>query len=174
MRVVFLLRSTEIKPLFYRFVENDFSLLNDFSLSYPFHTAGVVAAAVSGAKLGEHCWGCRQLHRHCWGCERPPPHPTTVDRITTKRTQRMYDFPHSLSCVSTLSPLPSSPPLLPPLFSARLLPNLDDHCWGCSCSRCLAPRWASTAGVVIAPRQTLLGLRETAAAPHTRRPHLTK
>ena len=44
MRVVFLLRSTEIKPLFYRFVENDFSVLNDFSLSYTFHTAGVVAA----------------------------------------------------------------------------------------------------------------------------------
>ena len=69
MRVVFLLRSTEIKPLFYRFVENDFSLLNDFSLSYPFHTAGVVAAAVSGAKVGEHCWGCRRAKVDTAGVE---------------------------------------------------------------------------------------------------------
>ena len=75
MRVVFLLRSTEIKPLFYRFVENDFSLLNDFSLSYTFHTAGVVAAGrrsqggdgtagvvarshTLAGKAGGHCWGC--------------------------------------------------------------------------------------------------------------------
>ena len=58
----------------------------------------------------------------------------------------MYHFSQSLTCVSTLS----SPPLLPPSFSALLPPDLDNHCWGCSCGRCLAPRWASTAGVVVA------------------------
>ena len=90
MRVVFLLRSTEIKPLFYRFVENDFSVLNDFSLSYTFHTAGVVAAGrrsqggdgtagvvarshTLAGKADGHCWGCDGGEREGEGERDSPP-----------------------------------------------------------------------------------------------------